>query len=361
MYVALAALAAAAPASPVVIEFYAPWCQVCQRFEPEFLKVASLYRDSVAFERVDCEADYVTCDLWSIDAYPTVVMIDSKVEGSTYETYDGTLSAQGLESWIVNSIRLDQTPNPPGVIKPHGNWDDALSAINATLKQVKAPVPVIYSDHLRAFLAYVAEIAPEYKAMATIVNRGSILGELLPHATRPIYNDVWNHALSQAPDTLAAATKGVCDSSACATWTMLHALSVSGFSNLKALTAASHVVANTFPCKECAAEFNRSIYGLDDNVALDEVYCDEAAALWLHEVHNKVNVRLQPPKPVFPGSNCSKCATSATALLAYLQEAYHHEPVGTGPHSVVIATCALAGPLTIAAVKFAMSFAGSAP
>ena len=102
---------ATAAEQPMVVEFYAPWCPVCQRFESEWFAAESLLSTQVQFSRVNCDAELETCDDWQITEYPTVVLIDNMMS-SSYTTYKGPLDSKSLSAWILQE-RIDTTTTSP--------------------------------------------------------------------------------------------------------------------------------------------------------------------------------------------------------------------------------------------------------
>jgi len=68
----------------VMVEFYAPWCAICQEVEPIYETAASMLDGSrgVKFARVDCTNDTVLCDKYRTPIYPTMRVfqgLDSQV------------------------------------------------------------------------------------------------------------------------------------------------------------------------------------------------------------------------------------------------------------------------------------------
>lgn len=329
---------------PTVVEFYAPWCPVCKRFEPEWRAAESLLSSQVAFSRVDCDSEIETCEDWQITEYPTVVLIDNTMS-SSFLTYTGPLSSDSLSSWILQGLVDTTTTTPSRVLNPPGNKNDMLWGINETLSHLKAPVEKGLADYVRAYLDYVAELFPQYAAVSAVVNQKHMLERLYINLQRPISYETWERASKQFPPLSKEGR--ACTNSACAVWTMMHTLTVSATNKARALEAAAHVVVATLPCKECATEFNKSIWGQNGIQPVSDILCDNGAAWWLFEVHNNVNQRLS--KPAFPGLNCTECKTSESLTVKFLEKTYKFEkPLAKTSHSVVVATCVLMGPFTLA-------------
>ena len=198
IYLLLACVAAPAADFPTVVEFYAPWCPVCQRFEKEWIEAASLLSSQVTFSRVDCDAELETCNDWQITEYPTIVILDNTVS-STFTTYTGPLTSESLTSWAQVIDTTTTAPSP--VTNPPGNVNDVLWGINETLSHVKAPVNKVLASHIRTYLRFVAELFPEYAAVSSVANRKLMLETFFSNLQRPISSETWQLATQQFPAT----------------------------------------------------------------------------------------------------------------------------------------------------------------
>ncbi len=87
---------------PTIINFYASWCPASREFLPKWLKLKEKYSNRVQMVEYDCSKDNVKklCSEFSVKAYPTVAVIDSKHKVSLYE---GAISESKCED-IVRKI-----------------------------------------------------------------------------------------------------------------------------------------------------------------------------------------------------------------------------------------------------------------
>ena len=65
---------------PVVVDFYADWCQPCKRLEPILRQVAQHYEGTVDFYRIDVDKNSEISDLFQIRSVPFLLICPLKGE-----------------------------------------------------------------------------------------------------------------------------------------------------------------------------------------------------------------------------------------------------------------------------------------
>ena len=60
--------------TPVLIDFWAEWCQPCRRLAPTIEKLAMDYAGKVKVGKLDTDANHATASKFGISAIPTVIV-----------------------------------------------------------------------------------------------------------------------------------------------------------------------------------------------------------------------------------------------------------------------------------------------
>jgi thioredoxin 1 len=61
-------------ATPVLVDFWAEWCQPCRRLAPTIEKLATDYAGKVKVGKLDTDANHATASKFGISAIPTVIV-----------------------------------------------------------------------------------------------------------------------------------------------------------------------------------------------------------------------------------------------------------------------------------------------
>jgi thioredoxin 1 len=59
---------------PVLVDFWAEWCQPCLRLAPTIEKLATDYAQKVKVGKMDTDANHATASKYAISAIPTVLL-----------------------------------------------------------------------------------------------------------------------------------------------------------------------------------------------------------------------------------------------------------------------------------------------
>jgi thioredoxin 1 len=79
---------------PVLIEFWAGWCNPCKRLAPEFEKLAEKFSGTIKFVKVDVDQSPVAAKSCNVMSLPTLVFFNP---GATPVASSGFATAADLE------------------------------------------------------------------------------------------------------------------------------------------------------------------------------------------------------------------------------------------------------------------------
>ncbi|MGM9763282.1 MAG: thioredoxin family protein [Candidatus Cryptobacteroides sp.] len=88
---------------PVVVDVYAPWCQSCENYSPEFDEVASEFSGKADFYRINGDKYKDFCAGFGIQAYPsTLIMSENYPDCLSVEA--GALEYNELKQYVQKAI-----------------------------------------------------------------------------------------------------------------------------------------------------------------------------------------------------------------------------------------------------------------
>jgi protein disulfide-isomerase A1 len=89
--------------SIMIVEFYAPWCGACKKFNPEYEKAANKLKDNVLFTKINAwnESNINLTQKYNVSGYPTVIIFQN---GSWIE-YTDDLNADSIVDKLKRKLR----------------------------------------------------------------------------------------------------------------------------------------------------------------------------------------------------------------------------------------------------------------
>jgi thioredoxin 1 len=82
---------------PVLVEFSAPWCAICQSMRPIFDDMA-VNHGQVLFARINVDNNQALAMSYDIQQIPTYMMF---VDGMSVDRKIGPIDEYGLEQWVL--------------------------------------------------------------------------------------------------------------------------------------------------------------------------------------------------------------------------------------------------------------------
>ncbi|OLQ88598.1 thioredoxin TrxC [Vibrio panuliri] len=82
---------------PVVVDFWAPWCNPCVGFAPVFEQVAQELAGQVRFVKIDTEAQQNLAAQYQIRSIPTIMVFKN---GQRVDVINGALPKSQFSQWL---------------------------------------------------------------------------------------------------------------------------------------------------------------------------------------------------------------------------------------------------------------------
>ncbi|GAB2648849.1 thioredoxin TrxC [Vibrio panuliri] len=86
---------------PVVVDFWAPWCNPCVGFAPVFEQVAQELAGQVRFVKIDTEAQQNLAAQYQIRSIPTVMVFKN---GQRVDVINGALPKSQFSQWLSAAV-----------------------------------------------------------------------------------------------------------------------------------------------------------------------------------------------------------------------------------------------------------------
>jgi thioredoxin len=87
--------------TPVLVDFYSPWCGPCQAMEPAFEETSKTYEGRVTFAKVNVLKQRELAGAIGIRATPTLVLFRGRTRPVGWE---GALVGEELSRWLDEAI-----------------------------------------------------------------------------------------------------------------------------------------------------------------------------------------------------------------------------------------------------------------
>jgi thioredoxin 2 len=86
---------------PVVVDFWAHWCNPCISFAPVFIEVAKQQSQNLRFIKVDTEAQQEIAAQYKIRSIPTLMVFR---KGRLIDSLNGALPESQFKQWLANTL-----------------------------------------------------------------------------------------------------------------------------------------------------------------------------------------------------------------------------------------------------------------
>ncbi|WP_087023983.1 thioredoxin TrxC [Thaumasiovibrio subtropicus] len=87
--------------TPVVIDFWAPWCNPCVGFAPVFEDVAAEKDQQIRFVKVNTEEQQALASQYRIRSIPSIMVFKN---GKLLDTINGAMPKSQFNQWLTSAV-----------------------------------------------------------------------------------------------------------------------------------------------------------------------------------------------------------------------------------------------------------------
>lgn len=90
--------------SPVIVNFWAPWCGVCRLVDPVLVRLQALAHDRIKCVTVNADQNFRLSNTYRLSTLPTLLIFN---QGVVDERIEGFQGRDALESFLVQHLGLE--------------------------------------------------------------------------------------------------------------------------------------------------------------------------------------------------------------------------------------------------------------
>lgn len=129
---------------PVVVDFWADWCQPCKSLMPILEKLANEYAGAFLLAKVDTEEQHMISAQFGIRSLPTVMVIK---DGQPIDGFMGALPEIQVRELLEKHVRKPETPlQKAQQLMAEQKYQDALPLLREAYDEAEKLIPMMIRD-----------------------------------------------------------------------------------------------------------------------------------------------------------------------------------------------------------------------
>ncbi len=160
--------------TPIVIDFWAPWCGPCQQLAPLLEKLVEEFQGKFRLAKINIDEQQGLAAAFRVESIPTVVAFQN---GQPVDHFQGILPEETLKEWITQLI-----PSPLQILLQEAQAAEETDPALAETKYREAAALDPGNDAIKLRMAAVLVKLSRFDECAQIINELETRGFLEPEA-----------------------------------------------------------------------------------------------------------------------------------------------------------------------------------
>ena len=115
---------------PVLVDFWAPWCEPCKSLTPILEEVSAEYGDNLHFVKINIDENQALAGQFGIRSVPTVYLVKN---GDVVDGFMGALPKDAIKQFLSKHVIADndEVPDQIDELLNHGNQSQAIDILKS--------------------------------------------------------------------------------------------------------------------------------------------------------------------------------------------------------------------------------------
>ena len=160
--------------TPIVIDFWAPWCGPCQQLAPLLEKMVEEFQGKIRLAKINIDEQQGLAAAFQVQSIPTVVAI---LNGQPVDHFQGILPEESLREWLTRLV-----PSPVEMLLQEGQILEESDPAAAEAKYREAADLDPQNDVIKVRMAAVLAKQSRFEECTPIIQELETRGFLEPEA-----------------------------------------------------------------------------------------------------------------------------------------------------------------------------------